>query len=154
MTRSAIRPPRAAFVAIVLASAGLVVGCGPSPAPATAVPSAAGPTDVVPTPVVTAVPTAEGPQGDVVLTAENIAFTEPQVTAPAGVAFTLQLVNKDAGIPHGVEILDGAGRSVYRSEIVAGPAAPLFNVPALEASTYTFLCPVHPNMTGTLVAGG
>jgi len=34
---------------------------------------------------------------------------------------------------------------------VTGPGAPVFDVPALEAGTYVFLCPVHPNMTGTLV---
>jgi len=30
----------------------------------------------------------------------------------------------------------------------------VYNVPALKAGTYSFVCSVHPNMTGTLKIGG
>lgn len=149
VTNSPARPARAAAIALVLATAGLAAGCGSSPAASTAIPS-----EEAPTSVVTPVPTAAGLEGDVVLTAENIAFAETEVAAPADRPFSIALVNKDAGIPHGVEILDADGRSVFQSEITTGPIATSFDAPALEAGTYTFRCPVHPNMTGTLAVGG
>ncbi len=32
-----------------------------------------------------------------------------------------------------------------------GPAQTVYNVPSLPAGSYTFVCSVHSNMTGTLV---
>ena len=160
MIRSTVRPARAGIVALVLVASALAAGCDASPGQATTTPSGAvaptdvPPTEVLPTPVVTPVPDDEGAQGEIVLTAENIAFRESDVAGAAGAPFTLQLVNRDAGIPHGVEIRDQEGRSVFRSEIVTGPAEPVFDVPALEAGSYLFVCPVHPNMVATFVVGG
>jgi plastocyanin len=34
--------------------------------------------------------------------------------------------------------------------VITGPAQITYEVPALEAGTYTFICSVHPNMTGTV----
>ncbi|MEW6225739.1 MAG: cupredoxin domain-containing protein [Chloroflexota bacterium] len=158
MIRSTVRSPGTGLIVLVLVASVLAAGCDAGPGPSTAIPSSAAtdgvPTEVLPTPVVTPVPTDPGAQGEIVLTAENVAFRESDVAGAAGVPFTLQLVNRDAGIPHGVEIRDQAGRSVFRSEIVTGPAQPVFDVPALEAGSYTFVCPVHPNMVATFVVGG
>jgi plastocyanin len=33
---------------------------------------------------------------------------------------------------------------------VTGPIIEIYDVPALPAGTYAFVCSVHPNMTGTL----
>ena len=158
MIRSTVRSSGAGLVVLVLVASVLAAGCDAGPGPSTATPSAPRtdglPTEVLPTPVVTPVPDDEPAQGEIVLTAENVAFRESDVAGAAGAPFTLQLVNRDAGIPHGVEIRDQDGRSVFRSEIVTGPAEPVFDVPALEAGNYTFVCPVHPNMVATFVVGG
>ena len=89
------------------------------------------------------------PAADITVTAVNIAFLESEVTAPADTAFTLALVNQDQGTPHNVELKDGSGASVFLGDIFNGVATEVYDVPALPAGSYTFLCTVHPNMTGT-----
>ena len=44
--------------------------------------------------------------------------------------------------------------SLFKGEIVTGPVAVDYQVPALAAGTYQFVCTVHPNMIGTLTVGG
>jgi plastocyanin len=90
--------------------------------------------------------------GDVEITAFNIAFDTTNATVPAGRPFTIHFVNNDPGIPHNVEIRDGAGAQVYLGEIFPGVADRTYEVPPLGAGTYPFHCTVHPNMTGTLTA--
>ncbi|HVA86675.1 MAG TPA: cupredoxin domain-containing protein, partial [Candidatus Saccharimonadales bacterium] len=77
-------------------------------------------------------------------------FTETSVDAPAGQAFTIAFDNEDAGIPHNIEIKDASGASKFKGEIVTGVTTINYSIPALTAGTYTFVCDVHPNMTGTL----
>ncbi|MBI3747280.1 MAG: cupredoxin domain-containing protein [Chloroflexi bacterium] len=90
--------------------------------------------------------------GGVQISALNVAFEQTAVTAPAGKAFQIAFDNKDAGTPHNVAIhKDSAtGAEVFKGEIVTGPATRTYDVPALDAGTYAFVCTVHPNMTGTL----
>ncbi len=90
-----------------------------------------------------------GPTADVVVHAKDIKFAEASLTGPADRPFTLALVNEDAGTPHNVELKDGAGASVYQGEVFNGVETRVYAVPALAAGTYTFLCTVHPSMTGS-----
>jgi plastocyanin len=90
-----------------------------------------------------------GPQADAVLHAKNVAFVETSLTAPADAPFTLALVNDDQGTPHNVELKDGGGASVYKGEVFPGVETRVYDVPALPAGTYTYLCTVHPSMTGS-----
>jgi plastocyanin len=130
-------------------------GASGSAAPS-AVPSGSGgpsasasiPASVPPSPATS--PSAGGSTVDI--TASGIAFTTPTVTAPAGAPFTIHFDNQDANTPHNVQVKDASGQSVFKGEIFNGVAAKDYQVNALQAGTYSFVCDVHPNMTGTLTA--
>jgi plastocyanin len=148
--------PKATFAALalivglaVVLSSGILVGSGDGTATASGAPGAS------------AAPgggtTASGappaaPDADVVVVAENIAWVETSLTAPAGAPFTLALDNRDDGVPHDVVIKDAGGAEVFKTELVTGPAVVVYDVPALPAGQYSFVCTVHPNMQGTLTA--
>ena len=84
------------------------------------------------------------------VTALNLAFDPTTLTAPAGQPWTLEFHNNDPGIPHNVEIKDSTGAVAFQGEIFPGVATRTYAIPALAAGAYTFICTVHPNMTGTL----
>ena len=104
-------------------------------------------------------PAASGPAespatGDVELTASGVAYDKAEVTAPAGADFTIVFHNEDASIQHNVAIHEGSptGAEVFKGDIFPGVETRTYDVPALAAGTYGFVCTVHPNMTGTLTA--
>jgi mono/diheme cytochrome c family protein/plastocyanin len=86
------------------------------------------------------------------LVAQGIKFTTTELTAPANAAFVIEFDNQDAGTPHNVEIKDSAGAEVFKGEIFPGVDKRQYQVPALKAGSYPFICSVHPSMTGTLTA--
>jgi hypothetical protein len=89
-------------------------------------------------------------EADVVLTARDVLFVESTFSAPADTPFSLALINEDAGTPHNVELKDGTGTSVFQGEIFNGVETRVYDVPALAAGEYQFLCTVHPTtMLGT-----
>jgi hypothetical protein len=92
----------------------------------------------------------EAPEADIVLTAFNIAFDQTDISGPADMPFTIALINNDADIPHNVEIKDASGGVAYLGEIFNGVETRIYEVPALPAGAYPFLCTVHPSMAGTL----
>ncbi len=93
-------------------------------------------------------PPAGGAAADVTLNAHNIAFTTATLTAPAGKPFKLALVNQD-NAPHNVAFKDASGKALWTGDPVMGPKTTVYDVPAIPAGSYTFLCTVHPSMTGT-----
>lgn len=95
-------------------------------------------------------PTGEGPTLDV--SALNIAFEQAELSVPADTPFRIRFENKDPNIPHNVEIKDAGGASLFQGEIFNGVDTRTYDVPALAAGSYSFVCTVHPNMTGTLTA--
>jgi mono/diheme cytochrome c family protein/plastocyanin len=98
-------------------------------------------------------PASEDPNAVVVdIVALGIAFTTTSVTVPADAPFVVAFDNQDPATPHNIEIKDPAGASVYKGEIFNGVATMQYQVPALNAGEYSFVCSVHPNMTGTLTA--
>ena len=124
-------------------ASGAPAGSG-APPPASGAPGGSG-----------APPASGGPAGgtgDVTLTAKGVAFVETSLTLPAGKPFKLAFDNEDAGTPHNVEIKDAGGTVVFKGEIFNGVATKLYDVPALTAGSYTFLCIVHQAMTGTATA--
>ncbi len=90
------------------------------------------------------------PAADALETAQNTLFVVGVLTAPAGKPFTIAFDNKDAGQPHNIEIKDASGTVMFNGKIITGPTAIVYDVPALPAGTYPFVCTVHANMTGTL----
>jgi plastocyanin len=107
---------------------------GPSPAPSGAPPA--------------------GP-GEISLVAEQVKFDKTSLTAPADAPFKIKFDNRDAGTPHDVDILDGSGAKAFDGPDFPGPAVRDYDVPALAAGAYKFICSIHPAlMTGELTVGG
>jgi cytochrome c oxidase subunit 2 len=96
-----------------------------------------------------------GPSGEptgavLELAAQNVQFDKTSLEAPAGQPFAIKFDNKDASVAHNVAIHDASGSEVFKGEIFPGVDSRTYAVPALDAGTYTFVCSVHPSMTGTL----
>ncbi len=145
------------FLALVVVAA-LSAACTSSSAPSW---TYAAPTAVPSQPAASgsAAPASEAPAssggagvGTVAISAFNTAFEQTTVSAPAGTAFVISFNNKDS-VPHNIQIKDAGGNSVFKGDIVTGPKQVDYQVPALTAGSYTFVCDVHPNMTGTITAG-
>ena len=87
------------------------------------------------------------------IVAKDIKFVTTQVKVPAGKAFGLSFDNQD-GAPHNVAIYadSSASQNLFQGEIFSG-ATRVYQVPALAPGSYFFRCDVHPDMTGTIVAG-
>jgi len=105
-------------------------------------------------------PPASGPAGsgeppggpvtaDVTIHAQGIAYVETTFTAPAGKPFTIAFANEDQGTPHNVELKDSSGGVAYKGEVFNGVETRVYDVPALPAGTYPYVCSIHSNMTGT-----
>ena len=92
------------------------------------------------------------PAADVTVTAEGIKFTEAAITIPAGKPFTLAFDNRDPATAHNVAIHGAGAAEIYTGAIITGPAVVVYDVPAIPPGQYTFVCTVHPNMTGTVTA--
>ncbi len=99
-----------------------------------------------------AAPPPSLPHADVIETAQNTAFVVGALTAPAEAPFTIAFDNKDQGQPHNIAISDASNTEVFNGKIITGPEVIVYDVPPLPAGNYTFVCSVHPNMTGTLAA--
>jgi plastocyanin len=126
-----------------------------APSPAESAAGSAGPSAAAsgaPSAAASAAPSGGG--GDVVqVSAVNIAFEQPEISAPADTAFTIHFNNKEA-VPHNVAVKDASGGAPFTGDVITGPKEVDYSVPALAAGSYTFVCSVHPNMTGTLKVGG
>ena len=90
------------------------------------------------------------PSDAIVVVAKDIAFSPTEVAAPAGEAFTIVLDNQEDA-PHNIDIKDASGADVFKGEIVTKTQV-TYEIPALAAGSYPFICEVHPNMTGTITA--
>ncbi len=116
----------------------------PAVTPAPSVAASAGPSDA---------PAASSATGVVAISALGIKFEQTTVKAPASTPFQISFENKDAGTPHDVVIHlgDAGGAELFRGEIFNGVETRVYNVPALDAGAYTFVCSVHrTTMIGTL----
>ena len=99
-------------------------------------------------------PGGSGNPNLVMISALGIKYEQTTVTAPAGVPFQIVFDNKDAGTPHNVSLhLGGStGAELFKGTIFNGIESRTYDVPALDAGQYAFVCTVHPTMIGTLNA--
>jgi plastocyanin len=128
------------------ASSAMSMGPSASAPAMSAVPESSGPASASPDPNGSSPPNG----ATLHISAQNIQFDTDHLGAPAGQSFVLEFDNNDPGIPHNVEIRDASGASVFKGQIVTGPTNVSYQVPALAAGSYLFVCDVHPTMTGTL----
>jgi plastocyanin len=85
------------------------------------------------------------------ISAKGIAFSTGTLCLPAGVPFKLVFHNEDQ-VQHNVAI-----GTLFSGEVFSGPGDRTYDVPALAAGQYKFICVVHPTVmfgTASVVAGG
>jgi hypothetical protein len=155
------RPPSRTFATLVVLlvaatvlqsgvlTAGSANGGGPGGSPS---PGPSGEQPPPPGPPGSGAPGSEAPAAppaDATVEAVNIAFVQTTWTGPADRPFKLAFVNQDAGVPHNIAIKDASGADVWVGEVFNGVETKVYDVPALAAGDYPFICSVHPNMTGT-----
>jgi mono/diheme cytochrome c family protein/plastocyanin len=101
-------------------------------------------------------PAASAPAAGTVVqeAASGLAFVNKDLRVPADAPFAIEFDNQDTGQPHNIEIKDGSGATVFKGDLVTGPAKATYNVEGLPAGSYPFICSVHTNMTGTVTVGG
>lgn len=94
---------------------------------------------------------SEGNGGEEIeVRAMDIAFDVDLIEVPVGEAVTVTFTNDDTDIPHNFHV--EAGDVDAKTDIAPGPDTQSLEFTIDEAGTYTFICDVHPNMTGEVVA--
>ncbi len=80
-------------------------------------------------------------------------FDQGQIVIPANTPVTLTFDNKQDGVPHNVHVEDPAtpGTYLFAGKDITGVATIKYQLPPLPAGTYTYICTIHPPMTGTLL---
>lgn len=95
-------------------------------------------------------PSAPADATVVELDAAGFAFDTDRIEVPAGEPVVIRFTNDDVAV-HDVAVFEDQ-TEVFNGEDLAGGSSVDYQVPALEAGEYDFLCTIHPNMNGTLVA--
>jgi plastocyanin len=86
------------------------------------------------------------------ISATGIKYDQDTLTAPASTPFQIEFTNNDAGVPHNVSLHTGGaqGAEIFKGVIFPGVATHAYDIQALDAGSYSFVCSVHPTMIGTL----
>lgn len=88
------------------------------------------------------------------IAADKLLFDTDCLAVRAGVPFTIEFENRDAGVPHNVAVYTDqtAAKVLFHGDLFDGVATRTYQVGPLEPGTLFFRCDVHPaTMTGTFV---
>ena len=131
MPTSTGRAARSLGAILVLATAGLLAACSAATEP----------------------PVSFDPNAPSI-TAASQRFDKAELVVPANAGFDLVVHNNDS-VQHNLSIYSDAGHSqrVYGGALI-NSGTRVYHVQALAPGTYYFQCDVHPDMKGTLTAGG
>lgn len=142
---------RHARLALLASSAVLALSaCASGPAAWTYAPA---PSKAPPPSAEASAGSSEPASGNVAITAAGVKFVETSVDVPAATAFKIDFDNQDAGTPHDIVIHKGDvnGEVVFDGEQFNGVKLMVYDVPALDAGTYAYVCSIHPGlMTGVM----
>ena len=88
-------------------------------------------------------PTGEGECSTTIeIAANNTQFDIGEFEVPADTEFCIAFENQEA-VPHNVAIYDG-GEALFTGEFLNEPGSITYNVPALPAGEFRFICDAHP----------
>jgi plastocyanin len=137
-----------ALLALLLPVA--LVACATEPAAWTYAPA----TSKTPAASADASAIASAASGNVLISASGVKFEQASVDVPAAAAFKIDFDNKDAATPHNIVIHKGDinGEVVFSGETFSGVAVKTYDVPALDAGGYLFVCTIHKGMEGSMTA--
>ena len=92
--------------------------------------------------------------GNVDISADDLAFDANVIQATAGEAFTVTFTNNE-GVPHNFSVYtEEGGDAIAQGDIINQGETDEVEIEALEAGEYYFVCDLHPEMNGTLVVEG
>ena len=82
---------------------------------------------------------------------DDVIFNGSETRGPHSFAeVTIVFDNTDSGTAHDVDLHDASGAVVFNGEPILGVKATVYDVDALPAGSYTFVCSLHPSlMSGT-----
>lgn len=86
---------------------------------------------------------------DLVIVAEDMAFDPDEVSVAAGEPVTIVIDNRDDGVNHNIHVEDAPAPN--KTPLEQGVSQQALTVTLPEGS-YEFVCDIHPNMTGTMIA--
>jgi plastocyanin len=86
---------------------------------------------------------------DAVVVAQDMAFDPDEVHIPAGHPATIVIDNRDDGVNHNIHVEDAPEPD--RTPLEPGRSRQALTVD-LQPGEYTFVCDLHPNMEGKIIA--
>ena len=157
-------PPLVTLMTALVALGGCSTAAVPSPSTAAALPtttlvvtssptSSSTPSPTVAVVKITPIPGAPDSKTVVQLVAARVRWNPTFLTAPAGKVWHVKIDNQDGALEHH-NFAVASGRT-FEERIFQSPnfftGTFTFDIPALPAGSYLFICTVHPGvMTGTL----